>query len=118
MTTIFEQISERLKGRAASLAQNIELNALTTKLNELANKAGFSNRGGDGNGSGINLLRTGTSLGIPGSSTARVAAEGSDLGFDMDANAAHRKDKGSSNSSAATTSTNIGRGSVLVTHRS
>lgn len=48
LSSMLEQISEKLKGRAASLAQNMELNALTTKLNELANKAGFSGRVGGG----------------------------------------------------------------------
>lgn len=45
-----EQVSEKLRGRAASIAQNIELNALTSRLNELANKAGFSGRVGGMNG--------------------------------------------------------------------
>lgn len=55
--SMLERIGEKLKGRAASLAQNIELNALTSKLNELANKAGFSGRGlGESNGSGASLL--------------------------------------------------------------
>lgn len=46
----FEQIAKMLKGKAASLAQNIELNALTNRLNELANKAGFSGRSENGFG--------------------------------------------------------------------
>nr|CDI55894.1 related to PER1 protein, involved in manganese homeostasis [Melanopsichium pennsylvanicum 4] len=49
-----EQLSEKLKGRAASLAQNIELNALTARLNELANKAGFSGRGNGDEGNAQN----------------------------------------------------------------
>ncbi|KAJ9475392.1 Protein PER1 [Pseudozyma hubeiensis] len=51
LASTLEHLSEKLKGRAASLAQNIELNALTNKLNELANKAGFSGRVGGMNGS-------------------------------------------------------------------
>lgn len=72
-----EQMSEKLKGRAASLAQNIELNALTAKLNELANKAGFSGRGGDATGSGAGLL--GHATGVDG--------DGSGHGIDMDVHA-------------------------------
>ncbi|SJX65467.1 related to PER1 protein, involved in manganese homeostasis [Sporisorium reilianum f. sp. reilianum] len=53
IASTLEQLSEKLKGRAASLAQNIELNALTSKLNELANKAGFSGSAGGASG-GVN----------------------------------------------------------------
>lgn len=61
-----EQLSEKLKGRAASLAQNIELNALTARLNELANKAGFSGRvgGGDAGGSANAAAGEGSGLGL------------------------------------------------------
>ncbi|TKY90316.1 hypothetical protein EX895_000314 [Sporisorium graminicola] len=50
LASTLEHLSEKLKGRAASLAQNIELNVLTSKLNDLANKAGFSGRVGSVNG--------------------------------------------------------------------
>lgn len=85
-TSRLEQASEKLKGRAASLAQNIELNALTSKLNELANKAGFSGRGGGENGSSTGLLS---------------GAEQNGLGLEMDA---------AGGSVAATTGTSLGRG--------
>ncbi|KAF6766999.1 Per1-like protein [Kalmanozyma brasiliensis GHG001] len=71
LTSTLEQLSEKLRGRAASLAQNIELNALTSKLNELANKAGFSGRVGNGN-AGAN---GGVGLGVNGTSAIELEME-------------------------------------------
>ncbi|EPQ28085.1 uncharacterized protein PFL1_04412 [Pseudozyma flocculosa PF-1] len=59
-----EWASDRLKGRAAVLAQNMELNALTAKLNDLANRAGFSGSGVGGGLGGGTRADTASSTGI------------------------------------------------------
>ncbi|KAJ1017917.1 hypothetical protein NDA13_006528 [Ustilago tritici] len=86
LSSMLEQISEKLKGRAASLAQNMELNALTTKLNELANKAGF---GGNASAAEVNGV---------GGSAAAVDEDGLGLGI------------GKSGSGATSTSIWVGAG--------
>ncbi len=92
----------KVEGRAASLAQNIELNALTSKLNELANKAGFSGRLGEANGS---LLGHGSGTGGQG------VEENTGLGLQMDAAAGTSAAAGRVGGGAAT-STSIERGTT------
>lgn len=93
LASTLEQLSEKLKGRAASLAQNIELNALTSKLNELANKAGLSGRVG----------------GVNGSAGASGVNGASGLGLEME--------QQQTSTGGAATSTSIGLGSMSLTDR-
>ena len=95
LASALEQLSEKLKGRAASFAQNIELNALTSKLNELANKAGFSGRGG------------GDARGSANDAEGGAAAAG--LGLEMEPGPARGK-VSSVPANGAATSTSIGLG--------
>lgn len=82
LSSMLEQISEKLKGRAASLAQNMELNALTTKLNELANKAGFSGRVGAGGGLGeVNGVGGSATAGLDGGEGEGNAATSTSIGL-------------------------------------
>ncbi|KAN0063925.1 hypothetical protein ACQY0O_003531 [Thecaphora frezii] len=76
--------SDKLKGRAAVLAQNMELNALTTKLNELANRAGFSG-GGSGGGGHSGDGSSGGSGGAMGATSAVEAGAASGSATSMTA---------------------------------
>ncbi|KIS66800.1 uncharacterized protein UMAG_04859 [Mycosarcoma maydis] len=100
LASTLEHLSEKLKGRAASLAQNIELHALTTKLNELANKAGFSGRVGGLNGK----------VGFSGVNST------SGLGLEMEEQHQHATSSVAKGGLSAT-STGIGLGSSSLTDR-
>ncbi|PWY97787.1 Per1-domain-containing protein [Testicularia cyperi] len=113
--TALEHISEKLKGRAASLAQNIELNALTNRLNELANKAGFSGAGngrGDlGNGLGITGSGSGaasTSIGMGSHASGLTERESSSLSSSSSAAAAMGTSGGGSSNSMSSNVSGLG----------
>lgn len=81
--SVFEKarqwVTDKLKGRAAVLAQNIELNTLTARLNELASKAGFSGSSSSGGGGAVGSS-TGVAIGSGSIMTDREREKAKELG--------------------------------------